>query len=201
MNLDQIIAKIQASGIEGSEAIAKAINEYFSSLTADFDEKTGVLNAQIDNLTTAIGISEGTTTEKLAAAKNALGSLTKERDELKTKAELLETTVARNQRQQIVNSAAAVAKADPVVLSTILGDAELKVDGDKVTVGDRSLTDWAKAEKAPFMAALFPTVATNKLPGSPPHQQPTSDKTESQEPKSPADSYFDSYYKKPSFIQ
>lgn len=208
MKFTELIKAIQDSGIENAETLAKSLTDHVNSLNTEADKKIQKLNSQIENLTAAIGIETGTTEERLAAAKNSLATLTKERDDLKAEKEKLQTQITQSQKQELIRSAAEKGKASAEVLSALISDEELKVEGDTVTVNGKPLKDWASENKSAFLTALFPetTNTTKQLPNTPPHSKKEDgkgkgkDNSGDQNDKSVTDRYFEQTYKVPDFV-
>jgi ABC-type transporter Mla subunit MlaD len=200
--LAQIIAEIQKSGVENSEALAKDLTDFVGGLNADHESKIGGLTSQIDTLTTAMGIDQGSTQDKLSAANTAIASLNAERDSLKSECANLQGAIAKNSRDSLIRTAAETEKVNATVLEAIIGTDEVKVEDGKVTVNNQPLKEWVEQHKAPFVPALYSsTPPGSKLPGTPPHSQPT-DNTGSDEkkPASAIDNYFEQNYKVPEFL-
>jgi hypothetical protein len=196
MDLTQIIAGIQ--GTENGQSLAKNLTDYLEELNAGHNTKVEQLTSQLDTLTAAVGIETGTTQEKIAAANQAIASLSKERDVLKTEKTALETTIALNTRQSLIRLAAEKGNANATVLEAMIADEEVKVEAGNVTVNNIPLKEWATEHKAPFLAALFPTEQApgSSLPKTPPHS--TTEKTgTTEEAKSAIDTYFEQTYKLP----
>lgn len=204
MDLSEIIAAIQKSGIENSEVLTKGITDYAKSLQKTHDKETSSLTKQIETLTTAVGIDRGTTEERIAAANNAISKLTEENSTLKADKESLSSSLAKTQKDIAVKDAASISKANATVLSTLIGEEELTVEGEKVLVGGKELKTWAQDKHSPFMSALFPTEqhSQNSYSDAPAHSdksQVISHKSEKESEKSVADKHVERFYKKPEF--
>jgi flagellar capping protein FliD len=199
MKLAQIIAAIQKSGMENAEAVAQELTKLVGGLNADHESKISDLTSQIDTLTTAMGIDQGSTQDKLSAANTAIASLNSERDTLKTECTKLQESIAKNSRDSLIRSAAETEKVNATVLEAIIGTDEVKIEDGKVTVNNQPLKEWVEQHKAPFVPALYNASNTNNLPNSPPHSQPPG-ATDEKKPSSAIDSYFEQNYKVPEFL-
>lgn len=207
MDLSEIISAIQNSGIENSEKLTKAITDYTKSLQKTHEKESSNLINKIEALTTAVGIDRGTTEERIAAANNAISKLTEENSVLKTDKESLSASLAKTQKDIAVKDAASISKANATVLSTLIGDEELTVEGEKVLVAGKELKAWAQDKHSPFMSALFPTEqqqqAQSNYSDAPAHfetkSQVASSKSETESEKSVADKHVERFYKKPEF--
>jgi hypothetical protein len=203
MKLTQIIAAIQKSSMENAEAVAQGLTDYVAQLGNEQESRIKDLTTQIDTLTTAMGIDQGSTEEKLNAANTAIAALNTERETLKAENVTLQGTIALNSREALIRSVAEIEKVNATVLEAVLGTEEVTIEAGKVTVKNQSLKEWVKQNKAAFIPALYAAGANKNLPKTPPHQQtPAGDSEEEEEEKtsSAIDNYFDQNYKVPKFL-
>ena len=205
MNFTEIIAAIQASGMDKAEEISKDLTNHVESLKTENDKQITKLSKQIENLATAAGIESGTTEERLAAASSAIKSLTEQKESLAAEKENLTQQIAKSQKQQLIANAASKSNASAAVLDKLIGDEEVKIEGDKVMVAGKPLKDWAEANHNPFMASLFPEASKTKLTNTSPHKtqekgKDDSSKEKDDESKTASQKHVDRYYKKPSFV-
>ena len=201
MDLTEIIAAIQGSGLENAEKLAKGIADYAMTQKDNYDTELGKLTSQIDTIATAVGIDQGTVEQKVAATNSLVQTLATENTQLKTEKEDLSTQLSANKKQIAIKDAASVVKASPEVLSALIKDEEIKTEGDKVWIGDKELREWVEENHAPFLPAIFPKAQTETNTGfndAPPHGS-TPQKTEEPEEKSVVDRHMEKFYKKPEF--
>jgi hypothetical protein len=104
---------------------------------------------------------------KIKALNDALAASAKQVDTLTTEKATLEAAQSALLTKTTLQDVAAKTGANPSVLAKLITDTSaVKIDGDKVTIGDKEWADWIKSDDvAPFAPALIP--ATKNSPQLP----------------------------------
>ncbi|MEO1399687.1 MAG: hypothetical protein AAFV72_00345 [Cyanobacteria bacterium J06635_1] len=194
--MDYKAALAAVKGLENGAELASAIEGKVSDLESkNFTvigekraetQKRQAMQTALEGIGKSLGI-EGDVEAILGSAQGKVQTLTSERDAavnektaLETRATEAEGKITGFERKQKFTDAAAKAKANAAVLERLLGDKadELKVDGDKVLVGDKPLREYVEGDEAlkPFLPALFaeqtvpdPKGKKTELPGGNPN--------------------------------
>lgn len=178
-----VLAKIQAES-DRLEAAAYDAKQQSSSQ----GQKTTALEAALRSVAASVGI-EGDTDQIVGEVANKVSAIAKGFNDLSSTKEALESRTAeaeakatKLERGEKLREYAGVSGANPAVFAELLGDRfdDIKVEGEAVMVGDKTLTDYVEGDSRLklFKASLFssdsPTlpVTNPKVPSATPKGSP-----------------------------